>query len=273
MPRWQRSGSGATNWPAIQSPPSARGEQSSRRQQIHSRERIMARKVLGTKDSGPKVDRRKFLTGVAVAGAAGAVAPQAANATVAAGRRRRAPAVGAAADRAARSPPRPATPQAETQPHRRRRRLRFHGRCHQDARHQISAVQLRLELPRHPRVADQLRQQQDAGVPHLHPRGIRDRHRARLLQDRRQAADDALPRHRRPAARLRWRSTTPGATACRSSSWAATISTPRTGRRACRPSIRRRTSTRWCATSPSGTTRRCRCSTSRSRSCAPTRFR
>ena len=68
----------------------------------------MARKDSGTKDSGPKVDRRRFLTGVAVAGAAGAVAPQAANATVAAGRRRRAPAVGAAADRAARSPPRPA---------------------------------------------------------------------------------------------------------------------------------------------------------------------
>ena len=43
----------------------------------------MARKVLGTKDSGPKVDRRKFLTGVAVAGAAGAMTPQAASATVA----------------------------------------------------------------------------------------------------------------------------------------------------------------------------------------------
>jgi acetolactate synthase-1/2/3 large subunit len=43
----------------------------------------MARKGLGTKDSGPKVDRRKFLTGVAVAGAASAVAPQAANATAA----------------------------------------------------------------------------------------------------------------------------------------------------------------------------------------------
>src|SRR6185369_1209407 len=62
-----------------------RGEQASRRQQLHSRERTMARKVLGTKDSGPKVDRRKFLTGVAVAGAASAVAPQAANATGAAG--------------------------------------------------------------------------------------------------------------------------------------------------------------------------------------------
>src|SRR5260221_3343191 len=43
----------------------------------------MLRKVLGTKDSGPKVDRRKFLTGVAGAGAAGTLAPQAANATVA----------------------------------------------------------------------------------------------------------------------------------------------------------------------------------------------
>jgi acetolactate synthase-1/2/3 large subunit len=40
----------------------------------------MARKVLGT-----KVDRRNFLTGVAVAGAAGAMTPQAANATVAVG--------------------------------------------------------------------------------------------------------------------------------------------------------------------------------------------
>ena len=60
----------------------------------------MARKDSGTKDSGPKVDRRKFLTGVAVAGAAGAVAPQAANATVAAGTAAARAAVGAAADRA-----------------------------------------------------------------------------------------------------------------------------------------------------------------------------
>src|SRR3954462_10033334 len=43
----------------------------------------MARKIPGTKDSGPKVDRRKFLTGVAVAGAAGTLAQQAADATVA----------------------------------------------------------------------------------------------------------------------------------------------------------------------------------------------
>ena len=45
----------------------------------------MARKGQGTKDSGAKVDRRRFLTGVAVAGAAGTLAPQAANATTAAG--------------------------------------------------------------------------------------------------------------------------------------------------------------------------------------------
>ena len=73
----------------------------------------MARKVLGTKDSGPKVDRRKFLTGVAVAGAASAVAPQAANATGAAGAAAARAAVGAAADRAGRSPPRPARRKAD----------------------------------------------------------------------------------------------------------------------------------------------------------------
>src|SRR3954454_13132668 len=42
----------------------------------------MARKVPSTKDSGPKVDRRNFLTGVAVAGAAGTLVPQAANASI-----------------------------------------------------------------------------------------------------------------------------------------------------------------------------------------------
>src|SRR4029079_18934328 len=45
----------------------------------------MKRKIPGTKDSGPKVDRRKFLTGVAVAGAAGTLTPQAAKAAVADG--------------------------------------------------------------------------------------------------------------------------------------------------------------------------------------------
>jgi acetolactate synthase-1/2/3 large subunit len=47
----------------------------------------MARKVLGTSDLDAKVDRRKFLTGVAITGAAGAVAPNVANATVAADNR------------------------------------------------------------------------------------------------------------------------------------------------------------------------------------------
>jgi len=45
----------------------------------------MASRNPGAKGSGLKVDRRKFLAGVAVAGAAGAVAPQAANAAAAAG--------------------------------------------------------------------------------------------------------------------------------------------------------------------------------------------
>src|SRR4029077_3865693 len=54
----------------------------SRRQEFHLRERFMARKIPGTKDSGPKVDRRKFLTGVAVAGAAGTLTPQSATAAV-----------------------------------------------------------------------------------------------------------------------------------------------------------------------------------------------
>src|SRR5690242_3089493 len=45
----------------------------------------MARRVSGTKDSSLNVDRRKFLTGVAVAGAAGAVTPQSAEAAGAAG--------------------------------------------------------------------------------------------------------------------------------------------------------------------------------------------
>ena len=47
----------------------------------------MTPKVLGTKDSSPKVDRRKFLTGVAIAGAAGAGVPNTAGATVAADKR------------------------------------------------------------------------------------------------------------------------------------------------------------------------------------------
>ena len=81
-------------------------------------------------------------------------------------------------------------------------RLRLHGRCDQVARHQVPAGKLRVQLSRHPRVADRLRRQHDARVPQLYARGIRGRHGARLFQDRRQAADDAGSRHGRPAARL-----------------------------------------------------------------------
>ena len=78
-------GPGATYWPAIKSRhPAAANCESPPRNSFEGAHPWHAR-VRGTKDSGPKVDRRKFLTGVAVAGAAGAVAPQAANATVAAG--------------------------------------------------------------------------------------------------------------------------------------------------------------------------------------------
>ncbi len=81
-------------------------------------------------------------------------------------------------------------------------------------------------------------------------------HGARLLQDRRQADDDAVPRHGRPAARRDGdlqRLVRPGAGDHRRRQRSRRGAS---GRRACRPSTRRRTSTRWCATSPSGTTRR-----------------
>ena len=147
----------------------------------------------------PQVSRRKFLAGVAVAGAATAVTPPgcAHAATThhgARGGRRR------CRRRRMSRPPRP---------ERRRTLPRIGGVAGSDFMVDvIKTLDIKylpsncgLELPRHPRVADQLRRQQDAGVPHLHARGIRGRHGARLFQDRRQAADDALPRHGRPAAR------------------------------------------------------------------------
>ena len=81
------------------------------------------------KNLGPKVDRRSFLTGVAVAGAAGTLAPQAANATTAAG--------AASARLPSALPPtaqqiaaETGNPQVENESNWRRRRLRLHGRCH-----------------------------------------------------------------------------------------------------------------------------------------------
>ena len=73
----------------------------------------------------------------------------------------------------------------------------------------------------------------------MHARGILDRHGARLFQDLRQADPRCSATARSACSTPPWRSTMPGATACRSSSWAAPISTPRSGRPACRPSIRR----------------------------------
>ena len=49
---------------------------------------------------------------------------------------------------------------------------RLHGGCHQVARLRIHRVEPRFELPRHPRVDHQLRQQPGARVPHVLPRGI-----------------------------------------------------------------------------------------------------
>ena len=85
------------------------------------------------------------------------------------------------------------------------RRLGFHGRRHQVTRYRVSAVQRGVELSRAARVADQLRRQQEARVPHLHPRGMCGGDGPRLFQGRRQADDDARPRHGRPAARLHGR--------------------------------------------------------------------
>ncbi len=81
-------------------------------------------------------------------------------------------------------------------------RLRLHGRRHQDARSRIHLDQSGLELPQHPRIARQLRRQQEAGAPHLHARGSGDRDGARLRQGGGKAHGRDHPRHGRPAARL-----------------------------------------------------------------------
>ena len=124
----------------------------------------MARKIPGPKDSGPKVDRRRFLTGVAVAGAAGA-APQIAEATVAADRRLPSALPPTAQTIAAEV----GTPQADTN--------RIGGVAGSDFMVDvIKTLDIKYlpancasSYPWHPQVADQLRRQQDAGVPHLHP--------------------------------------------------------------------------------------------------------
>ena len=147
-----------------------------------------------------KVDRRKFLTGVAVAGAASAVTAPPASAAAPAAAAASAAAVRAAAIRGG-GRGRDRNPEGACARHA-AGRLRLHGRRHQDAGHRVLPVQRRIELPRPARVDDQLRPQQEAGIPHLYARGMRGRHGPWLLQGRRQADDDARPRDRRPAARL-----------------------------------------------------------------------
>ncbi len=218
-----------------------------------------------------KFDRRKFLAAAAVAGATGAVSPSKArpatapDAAAAGCRRRcrRTPML---------PPPRPA---------RRSCRRSEGGKPGSDFMVDvIKTLDIKYlpanpasSYPRHPRVADQLRQEHDAGIPHLHARGIRRRHVPRLLQGDRQAAHDAGPRRRRPAARHHGdlqRLVRPRA-GPRHRRQRSRRRAP--SRRACRPSTRRRTSTRSCATTPSGTTIRSRRSISPSRSCACTRSR
>ena len=85
--------------------------------------------------------------------------------------------------------------------HNRSTRWRLHGGRHQVARLRIRRVEPRLELPRHPRVDHQLRQQPGAGVPHVPPRGVVSRDGPRLLQGRGQADGDPVPWDGRPPAR------------------------------------------------------------------------
>ena len=130
-----------------------------------------------------------------------------------------------------------------------------------------------LELPRHPRVDHQLRQQPDAGVHHLLPRGVVRGDGPRLLQGRGQADGGAVPRHRRPAARrdgdlqrlLRPRAGLHPRRQHLDATHAAAgrrVGAQRAGRGRDGARLRQ-----------VGRHRRCRCRTSPSRPCAPTRSR
>ena len=113
---------------------------------------------MARKDPRPEVSRRKFLAGVAVAGAATTVAapPDAANAAT--------PPVAAAKIPSALRPTAQQIAARDRDPEgclaaRRPRRLRLHGGRDPLDRHRIHLRQSGLELPRHPRIADQLRRQ------------------------------------------------------------------------------------------------------------------
>ena len=167
---------------------------------------VRAKRFWGDDDAdkmtSPKLDRRKFLAAAAIAGAAGTVPRRPPRRTRPRRFRSRSRACLPRCRRMPGSlPPNPGRRRCPPYFGKRTARVRLHGRRHQDARHQIYAGQPGFELPRHPQVADQLRQELDAGIPHLHARGIRRRDVPRLLQGDRQAADDSGPRRRRSAAR------------------------------------------------------------------------
>ncbi len=144
------------------------------------------------------VDRRDFLKGAAVTGAAALVPAQ----SWFRGR-------GAAAGDASGTVPRHRRDRGSRSGSGRGRRSadhgsagrRLHGRRAEVAELRLHRLQPRFELPRHPRIDHQLRQQHQARIPHVLPRRIVGRDGARLLQGRGQADGGAVPRHGRPAAR------------------------------------------------------------------------
>ncbi len=213
----------------------------------------MTRKVSDAKNSGPNVDRRKFLSGVAVAGAAGAMTPQPANATVAAG--------ATTARVASALPPTTQTIAAETgipqadMP-------RIGGIAGSD--YMVDVIKT-LDIKYLPaNCASSYRAIHESLINYggnKMPEFLTCSHEESAVgmahgYVKIDGKPIAFSRHGNVGCNtLQWPSTTPGATASRLSSWAAMTLTPPTGGRACRRFIARRTLTRLCATSPNGTTR------------------
>ena len=125
---------------------------------------------MARKDARPEVSRRKFLAGVAVAGAATTVADRCQGATPGAGGKRLPSAVLPSAQQIAAETGglREPTTQIAGPPD-----VRLHGRRHQVAEDRVHLFQSGIELPRPARVADQLRQEHHAGVHHVHARRSR----------------------------------------------------------------------------------------------------
>ena len=106
-------------------------------------------------------------------------------------------------------------------------RVRLHGRRHQVARLRVRLRQSRLELPRPPRIDHQLRRQPEPRVHHVLPRGIVGGDGATATSRSKASRWPCWRTARSACSTRRWRSTTPGATACRSTSSSATTATPR----------------------------------------------